>query len=98
MINNGLIKSIRGVLKNMTNITKTANRTDLLATYWKSLNKKQKQEIACNCDSSTDYLRKVFCYPWRQPGSELAKNLSNQTGINRAKFRPDLWEEAGEQN
>ncbi len=75
----------------MRNVTESNSRKQKLASFWKSLDKAEKVSLSEKCSSTPDYLRKIFCNPWRKPGTNLAKSLAEQTGLEKEVFRPDVW-------
>lgn len=70
----------------------TAQRTSsrVLVTYWRQLNRDDKQRLADELETTVGYLRQIFLYG-RSPGGVMARQLADKTGISATQLRPDIF-------
>lgn len=73
-----------------TNTTKKSKHP--FQVYLRNLNADERTKLANECGSKYDYIRKLCGNEGRKPSPELSKKLEQITGINRAHFRPDIWD------
>ncbi|MEH6534578.1 MAG: hypothetical protein V7735_25045 [Photobacterium frigidiphilum] len=71
----------------MTNRTPTQK---LMNSYWASLTKAEKAQLAEGLDTSVGYLRQVFKYG-KQVGPQLARAIGDQTPFAKERLRPDVF-------
>lgn len=75
-----------------TNKTKKSQHP--FQVYLRTLDGDARKKLETDSGSKYDYLRKLFAKGEenRKPSPDLSKKLEKITGINRAHFRPDIWD------
>lgn len=61
-----------------------------LKKCWADMDSDQKKQLADSLGTTVEYLRQVFLYG-KQTGALRAKKLGQNTGLEAADFRPDLF-------
>lgn len=75
-----------------TNTTKKSQHP--FQVYLRNLSAEEREKLAKDCGSKYDYIRKLCGNGKnkRKPSPDLSKKLEKITGIDRAHFRPDIWD------
>ncbi|EGR3070276.1 hypothetical protein DMW20_12000 [Vibrio parahaemolyticus] len=74
----------------MSTVTKIEDKRDHpFWRYWRGLSDEQKTEFAKSVGSSVNTLRQI---PDAQVSTSLAKKISERSKIDKAYFRPDVWD------